>query len=154
MRILTLCVGNICRSPLAQALLARELQHPQHGLPGAQVASAGLGALVGHPADPLALQVAQAHGLDVSGHRAQQISALLCQQHQLILVMEQAHKTALEQQFPQVRGKVFRLGHASAPSGGFDIADPYRQPLPAFEAAYAAIAQGVAHWVPRIRQLA
>ena len=43
-RILTLCIGNICRSPLAEALLAREL--PQH-----TVWSAGLGALVGQGAD-------------------------------------------------------------------------------------------------------
>jgi protein-tyrosine phosphatase len=47
--ILTLCIGNICRSPLAQALLAREL-------PGHTVWSAGLSALVGEPADPLSVQ--------------------------------------------------------------------------------------------------
>lgn len=140
--ILTLCIGNICRSPLAQVLLAREL-------PGATVWSAGLGALVGNPADPLSVEVAAAHGLDLSGHRAQQVNSWLCQNAELILVMEQAHKTALEQQYPLVRGKVFRLGERDK----FDIADPYRQPLSAFETAYAEIARGVASWVPRIRML-
>lgn len=140
--ILTLCIGNICRSPLAQVLLAREL-------PGATVWSAGLGALVGNPADPLSVEVAAAHGLDLSGHRAQQVNSWLCQNAELILVMEQAHKTALEQQYPLVRGKVFRLGELDK----FDIADPYRQPITAFEAAYTDIARGVASWVPRIRML-
>lgn len=140
--ILTLCIGNICRSPLAQALLAQQL--PQH-----TITSAGLGALVGNPADPLSVQVATAHGLDLSSHRAQQVTSWMCQQAELILVMEQAHKAQVEQQFPVVRGKVFNLGQF----GKFDIADPYMQPLEAFEAAYAAIAQGVADWVPRIRQL-
>ena len=140
--ILTLCIGNICRSPLAQALLAQQL--PEH-----TINSAGLGALVGNPADPLSIQVATAHGLDLSSHRAQQVTSWMCQQAELILVMEQAHKTQLEQQFPVVRGKVFNLGQF----GKFDIADPYMEPLDAFEAAYAAIAQGVADWVPRIRQL-
>ncbi|MDP2677670.1 MAG: low molecular weight protein-tyrosine-phosphatase [Rhodoferax sp.] len=140
--ILTLCIGNICRSPLAQGLLAQQL--PKHA-----VWSAGLGALVGQAADPLSVAVAQANGLDISGHRAQQVTSFLCQKSDLILVMEQSHKTQLEQQFPLVRGKVFRLGQYSQ----FDIADPYRQPQEAFEAAYAAIAQGVADWVPRIRKL-
>ena len=140
--ILTLCIGNICRSPLAQALLAREL-------PGTTVWSAGLSALVGQGADPLSIEVGAAHGLDISAHRAQQVSGFLCQSAELILVMEQAHKTAIEQQYPLVRGKVFRLGELEK----FDIADPYRQPISAFEAAYADIARGVASWVPRIRML-
>jgi protein-tyrosine phosphatase len=140
--ILTLCIGNICRSPLAQALLARDL-------PGHTVWSAGMGALVGQAADPLSVQVAAAHGLDISAHRAQQVTSWLCQQTELILVMEQAHKSQLEQQFPMVRGKVFALGQY----GQFEISDPYLQPLEAFDTAFAAIAQGVADWVPRIRQL-
>jgi protein-tyrosine phosphatase len=140
--ILTLCIGNICRSPLAQALLAREL-------PGHTVWSAGLSALVGEPADPLSVQVAAAHGLDITAHRAQQVTSWMCQQTELILVMEQSHKSQLEQQFPMVRGKVFALGQY----GQFEISDPYLQPLEAFDTAFAAIAQGVADWVPRIRQL-
>jgi protein-tyrosine phosphatase len=73
----------------------------------------------------------------------------MCQTAELILVMEQGHKTEIEQQYPLVRGKVFRLGEP----GKYDIEDPYRQPRAAFEAAYVAIAQGVAGWAPRIRRL-
>ena len=141
-RIMTLCIGNICRSPLAQVLLAREL--PTH-----QVWSAGLTALVGSPADPTSVQIAQEQGLDLSAHRAQQVSSYMCQQAELILVMEQSHKAQLEQLYPQVRGKVFRLGQF----GQFEIEDPYRQPREAFDSAYQGIAQGVADWLTRIRQL-
>ena len=146
--ILTLCIGNICRSPLAEALLAREL-------PGHSVTSAGLGAVVGAPADPFSLEIAAEQGLDLSAHRARQVSQWMCQQAELILVMEQAHKLRLEQQFPLVRGKVFRLGQFGQPGNPapFDVADPYREPRAAFEAAWAAIAGGVASWVPRIRQI-
>lgn len=139
--ILTLCVGNICRSPLAQALLQQEL-------PEQTVSSAGLGALVGQPADQLAIEVAQTHGLNLGAHRARQVTAQMCRQADLILVMEQGHKAELENQFPQIRGKVFRLGQF----GQFEIADPYQQPREAFDTAWAAIAQGVADWVPLIRR--
>ncbi|PUE17930.1 MULTISPECIES: low molecular weight protein-tyrosine-phosphatase [unclassified Limnohabitans] len=140
--ILTLCVGNICRSPLAQALLAREL--PEH-----HVRSAGLSAMVGYPADPEVIRVAKEQGLELQAHRAQQVTSVMCQQAELILVMEQEHKTQLEQLYPQVRGKVFRLGLY----GQFDIADPYRQSSEAFDTAYQGIAQGVALWLPRIKKL-
>ena len=142
MRILTLCVGNICRSPIAAALLAREF-------PQLSVRSAGLSAMVSEPADALSREVASEHGLDLSQHRAQQVSALICQQSDLILVMEQGHKVWLEQLYPQVRGKTFRLGQF----GQFEIADPYRQPIHAFETAYEAIFRGVTDWSHRIRKL-
>ena len=140
--ILTVCVGNICRSPIAEGLLKREF-------PDKTIWSAGLGALTGSPADPLSVEVAAARGLDVSAHRAQQLASWMCQAADLIFVMEQFQKTELEQQYPLVRGKVFRLGEL----GKFDIADPYRQPIAAFDTAYEAIALGVANWAPRIRLL-
>jgi len=140
-QILTLCAGNICRSPIAAALLEREF-------PDKTVLSAGLGAVEGHPADPLAIEVAAAHGLDLSAHRARQLASWMCRSAELILVMEQGHKTELEHKYPLVRGKVFRLGEL----GDFDIADPYRQPKAAFEVAYEDIARGVADWVPRVQR--
>lgn len=140
--ILVVCIGNICRSPLAQAMLA-------HELPGKNVWSAGLDALVGYPADPTSVELATEQGLDLSEHRAQQISSVMCQQAELILVMEQSHKAELERRYPTARGRVFRLGEP----GGYDIADPYRQGREAFESARQYITRGVQDWSPRIRQL-
>ena len=137
-----MCVGNLCRSPVAEALFARDL-------PGWQVYSAGLAAKPGDPADTTTQVVAGRHGLDLSGHRAQAVNALLCQQAEVILVMERLHKQALERQYPAVRGKVYRLGEW----GGFDIRDPYQQPTEVHETTFAAIAQGVEAWLPRLRSL-
>ena len=142
MRILTVCVGNICRSPIAEALLMREF-------PQLTVRSAGLSAMVGRPVDPLAQKVAAQHGLDISEHRAQQINTVSCQQSDLILVMEQDHRVWLEQLYPQVCGKTFRLGHL----GQFEIADPYRQSIEFFKTAYETILRGVNDWSQRIRKL-
>ena len=140
--ILVLCIGNICRSPIAEALLRQQF-------PDKTISSAGLGALVGYPADRLSIEVSAEQGVDLSAHRARQLSSWMCQAADMILVMEQRHKVEVEQLHPLVRGKVFRLGEL----GKFDIEDPHRKPREAFDTAYAHIARGVADWVPRIRLL-
>ena len=140
--ILVLCIGNICRSPIAEALLRQQF-------PDKTISSAGLGALVGYPADPLSIEVSAEQGVDLSAHRARQLSSWMCQAADMILVMEQRHKVEVEQLHPLVRGKVFRLGEL----GKFDIEDPHRKPREAFDTAYAHIARGVADWLPRIRLL-
>ncbi|MDO9475924.1 MAG: low molecular weight phosphotyrosine protein phosphatase, partial [Pseudohongiella sp.] len=68
--ILVVCLGNICRSPVAEAMLKR-------ALPQRQIKSAGLTAMVGQGADPSASEFAHADGLDLSGHVAQQLSSEL-----------------------------------------------------------------------------
>ena len=140
--ILVLCIGNICRSPIAEALLRQQF-------PDKTISSAGLGALVGYPADPLSIEVSAEQGVDLSAPLARQLASWMCQAADLILVMEQRHKVEVEQLHPLVRGKVFRLGEL----GKFDIEDPHRKPREAFDTAYAHIARGVADWVPRIRLL-
>jgi protein-tyrosine phosphatase len=141
--ILTVCVGNICRSPVAEAML-------KDRLPGRKVWSAGLHAVVGHGAETTASEIAMEHGLDLSAHRAQQVAGWMCTHADLVLVMESGHQQELEKRYPTARGKIHRLGEFG-PQGGFDIADPYRQPRAAFEAAHAAIARGVDEWVRRIQ---
>lgn len=143
--ILLVCVGNICRSPVAEALLKAQL-------PGKNIWSAGLSALVGKPADPLACAIAAEHGVDISAHRAQQLTSWMCANADLVLVMEDGHRQELESQYPLARGKIHCLGNIGRDKA-FQIADPYRQPRTAFEAAHSAIEHGVNFWANRIRLL-
>ncbi len=91
--ILVVCEGNICRSPMAQGLLAA-------ALPQVQVHSAGLGALIGSPADETAVRLMQARGIDISAHRATQITRQMCVQADMVLVMDADQRKRLEALYP------------------------------------------------------
>ena len=142
--ILVICIGNICRSPMAEGLLKRALAPSNKS--DCVVSSAGLGALVGHPPDTKACQLMMEKGIDISGYRACQINKEMVRRADLILVMELAHKTAIEQSEPSAKGKVFRVGEW----GGFDISDPYQQELSAFKRSLSLIEQGIALWLPKL----
>jgi protein-tyrosine phosphatase len=135
-RILMVCTGNICRSPMAEVLLARRLR--DRGIP-ATVESAGIGALVGYPADPLACELMTARGLDLGSHRARQLTPEIIRAFDLILVMEERQQRAVESTDHSARGRVHRIGRI----GKFDVPDPYRQPRQAFERALTMIDRGL-----------
>lgn len=90
MRLLFVCTGNTCRSPMAEAITRRLAS--ECGLADVTVASAGTSAWDGHPASDGALLVALEHGLDLTGHRAQGLSRELVAAADLILVMSPHHK--------------------------------------------------------------
>lgn len=142
--VLVVCMGNICRSPMGEYLLKAALPST------ISVSSAGLGALISHPADDVAIALMQEHGVDIAPHRARQLSAALVAEHELILVMTQRQKEQLEAEYPSARGRVFRYGHWLQA----DVADPYQQDRAAFEAAYDLISQATPLWVAKLSQSA
>ncbi|SFU20041.1 low molecular weight protein-tyrosine-phosphatase [Paraburkholderia aspalathi] len=141
-KILVICEGNICRSPMVQALLSV-------ALPEVKVTSAGLGALVGMQADPHAIDLMAQRGVDLSLHVARQFSWAMAKDADLIFAMDSGQKKAAESAFPFVSGKVFRLGEHSK----IDVLDPYRKGLAAFEQALAAIDRGILDWLPALKKL-
>ncbi|MCY1287560.1 Low molecular weight protein-tyrosine-phosphatase Wzb [compost metagenome] len=140
--ILVVCIGNICRSPTAEALLVSRLA-PR----GITVASAGLHALEGKPMDATALEVLREHGGDHPDHQGRQLTRELLRQYDLILTMEQGHIQRIVQLAPEARGKTFLLGKWQ---GNQEIPDPYRQQKPAFEHVYQLMAQGVESWSQKL----
>jgi protein-tyrosine phosphatase len=138
-RVLVVCLGNICRSPMAAAML-------QAALKDKTIASAGIGALVGEPADPMAISLMNERGLDLSAHRARQIDEQMLHAHDLLLVMEGYHREWIEDRWPQARGRVYRWGHWS----DFDVPDPYRRDEQAFREALALLDRGLEDWKEKI----
>ena len=142
--ILVVCIGNICRSPVAEALLKDALINK--GNQDYTISSAGLGALVGHQPDKIVCELMLEKEIDISGYRATQLDQEMILKSDLILVMETGHKELIEHKEPSAKGKVFKLGEW----GDFEITDPYRQERKVFEEAVQLIEKGVTDWVSKI----
>jgi protein-tyrosine phosphatase len=134
-RVLMVCVGNICRSPMAEALLRERFLRRGRG----EVQSAGLAALVGHPADPFAAALMAERGIHIGAHRARQLTSGIVAGADLVIAMEQDHVREIEALVPAARGRVHRIGKF----GAFDVPDPYGEPRAAFERALALIERGL-----------
>jgi protein-tyrosine-phosphatase len=89
MKILFVCTGNICRSPMAAAIARDALDRA--GRFDVEVASAGTFALDGHVPTSDAELAAEAHGLSLDGHRAQQLTRELVEEADLVVGMEREH---------------------------------------------------------------
>ncbi len=97
-RLLTVCTGNICRSPYAEALLRDGLEWAR---PGAfDVTSAGTHALVGRPMEPSARRLLAERGVDDGGFRARMLTGRLAQDQDLLLVMTRQHRAHVLDESP------------------------------------------------------
>jgi len=133
MRILVVCAGNICRSPLAEELLRRAL-----GVRGveAEITSAGLSAEPGLPASDGLGAAARLRGVDLSRHRARRLEAAELREADVVLVMTAAQQAASARLEPLASSKVWLLGEA-------DIDDPYMGDAATYDACAAEIEAGV-----------
>lgn len=139
--VLVVCIGNICRSPLGERALSARV-------PGLMVKSAGLGALVGHAADSAAAAAGAEFGVSVDGHAAQQWSAEMARQFDLILVMEPEHRATITRSHPELSGKTFLFSHWS---DGKPIEDPYRRSDAFHKAVAKKIIQAADGWAEKLK---
>lgn len=140
--VLVVCVGNICRSPLGERLLRQELAGA-----GPRIESAGIAALVGHPADDVTARVAAARGVSLDGHSARQFTAALGGAHDLILAMEPGHRREIGRNAPELLGRTLLFDHWTGAEG---IIDPYRRPPAVHEAVFDRIAAAAQAWAARL----
>ncbi len=120
--VLLVCTGNVCRSPMAEAILAQRLD--ALGLAGEiRVESAGIRARDGDPASREAVALMAARGLSLDKHAARSVSEGMLNRAQAVVVMEDLQRQYLFHLSMKNLHKVFLLTELSG--GHADVADPY-----------------------------
>ncbi|MGB4779793.1 NUDIX domain-containing protein [Microbacterium sp.] len=123
-RVLFVCSGNICRSPLAELLLRRMAR--ESGV-AVEVASAGVAAHVGEPMDDGAAACAARHGLDGSAHVARQFTAADAARYDLLVALSPAVAQSIERTAPGANVQAHW------------VLNPWRMPAWGHERAYEEI---------------
>jgi protein-tyrosine-phosphatase len=149
-RILIVCTGNVCRSPMAVGLLRRRLAVGGIGSKP-EVASAGTWALNDQPATPHAVQVMAERGVDIGQHVAQPITSELVASADLILAMSREHAHAIRTTWPQYAWKVHLLSEMAGKRRS--IRDPYGGSLQEYRLCADTIARYIDEGIERIVEL-
>lgn len=148
--VLVICTANVCRSPMAAALL-------RHHIAGCgfadiiDVRSAGIWAYQGNPASSETAGVLAERGISLRDHRSQPVTEALLEEADLILVMEEAHRAALFYRAPQHLRKV----HLWAELAGRheDIEDPFGGPRSGYVRTAAHLEQSIESGFSRLLDL-
>jgi len=146
LRVLTVCAGNICRSPSAAAAIARAASDAGLEL---DVDSAGTGAWnVGSPPHPQAVAAGKRAGLDVTG-RARRINSLDFERFDVILAMDRANYRDLMELTPslETRAKIRLFRTYDPATDEEEIPDPYGGPDAGYDATITQVQASAAGFV-------
>ena len=145
-KILFVCTGNTCRSPMAAALLRKMASEAGLSL---EVQSAGIAAFLGVPATHEAIEVSREQGLDLSSHQSQPLSKPLVVESDLILTMTAKHRETILRKMPQIEDKVFVFSEFAG-MGTEDVEDPVGQDETVYRKVLGQMADYARNILPKL----
>lgn len=148
LKVLFLCAGNTCRSPLAEGLARRRFRDG-----AVEFVSAGLSALTGEPASHGSLLVAAEEGVDLSGHRSRLLDGRALAGVDWVIAMTRAQARQVLARFPQFPGRVGLLGlpgvdlrRDPGATGGDEVHDPFGGDLAGYHAMAEQLTRLLEGW--------
>ncbi len=148
--ILIVCTANICRSPVAEALLKDRLH--DRGYDDWTVASAGTWATIKRGASHNSQVVAAQYGFDISNHMARMVERSILSEADLVLCMEEGHVEALKIEFPDEAHKIYPITAMAGPA--YSVEDPFGSSLLDYQRMAAELASIIDRGLDRIIELA
>lgn len=139
-RILFVCLGNICRSPMAERYARDRLSEARANV---EVGSAGFVEREGRQSPEDAIEAAAAHDVDLSDHRSRLLTSEMLAGSDVVFVMDVRNYRDLARSFGPIEAGVFFLGSLLDRDGHFEIPDPQGRGHEAFVRAYDDVAAAV-----------
>lgn len=149
--ITVVCTANICRSPMAAALLQHALQAEEEPFKSLKVVSAGVSAYTGEPASLNSIRALKSVGLDISKHKSQSLNANLAKRSWAIFGMTQSHLVMIDLHHENHTPHAYLFRQFMPDGCGLEIPDPFGQALPAYEAARDSMVEAIPSLVAWIK---
>lgn len=151
--IVTVCTANICRSPMAAALLQHALAAQPEPLRSLKVISAGVAARTGEAVSENSVLALRKVGIDVSQHRSQPLTQKMLDEALAVICMTESHRAMIQVQADPVPKNLLLFRQFVPGEGDKEIADPYGGPLRVYEAARDEMVESIPALVEYIKTL-
>jgi protein-tyrosine-phosphatase len=147
------CTANVCRSPMAEALLRHALAAEEEPLRSLEVTSAGVAAWDGDAPSANSVRALKKVGLDVTPHLSKRLTSEILQNSVIVLAMTQSHLRLIRQSFPDSQTPVVLMRGLMGEPRDAEIPDPYGLDLATYEATRDAIVEAIPAVIRHLKNL-
>lgn len=152
--IVTVCTANICRSPMAEALLRHALGAQPEPLKSLKIVSAGVAARPGDRVSENSVTALKKVGLDIKAHTSQPLTQELIENALAVICMTESHRAMIQFNFDPVPRHVYLFREFMPRSADKEIGDPYGGPLAEYEACRDEMVEAIPSLVEFLKELA